>query len=32
MDDNNWDKDLPVTIACCVGIVVVLFLVFIGIL
>jgi hypothetical protein len=32
MDDNDWDKDLPVTIACCVGIVVLLFLVAIGVL
>jgi hypothetical protein len=31
MDDNDWDKDLPVTIGCLVGIVVVLFLVYIGI-
>lgn len=32
MDDNDWDKDLPVTIACLVGLVVVLTLVAIGVL
>lgn len=31
MEDNNWDKDLPVTIACLVGVVVLLFLVAIGV-
>lgn len=30
MDDNDWDKDLPVTIACIIGLVVVLLLVAIG--
>lgn len=29
-DDNDWDKDLPVTIICIIGIVVVLFLVAMG--
>ena len=32
MDDNDWDKDLPVTMFCLVGLVVLLFFVFLGIL
>lgn len=32
MDNNDWDADLPVTIFCIVGLVVILFLVFIGVL
>jgi hypothetical protein len=32
MDDNDWDADLPVTIFCIVGLVLVLLFVFLGIL
>jgi hypothetical protein len=32
MDDNDWDRDLPVTIFCVVGLVLILLFVFIGIL
>ena len=32
MDDNDWDKDLPVTVLCIVGLVVILILVAIGML
>lgn len=31
MDDNDWDKDLPVTMFCLVGLVVLLFFVFVGV-
>jgi len=31
-DDNDWDADLPVTIFCIVGLVALLFFVFLGIL
>lgn len=31
MDDNDWDKDLPVTMFCLVGLVVLLFFVFMGV-
>lgn len=31
MDDNDWDKDLPVTVFCLVGLVVLLFFVFMGV-
>jgi hypothetical protein len=32
MDDNYWDKDLPVTIFCAAGLVGLLLFVFLGIL
>jgi hypothetical protein len=32
MGDNDWDRDLPVTIFCVVGLVLILLFVFIGIL
>lgn len=32
MDDNDWDKDLPVTIICIIGLAVLLLLVAIGML
>lgn len=32
MDNNDWDPDLPVTIFCVIGIIALLFFVFIGIL
>lgn len=32
MDDNDWDKALPVTVLCIVGLVVILILVAIGML
>jgi hypothetical protein len=32
MDDNDWDRDLPVTIFCVVGLVLILLFVFIGVL
>lgn len=32
MDDNDWDKDLPLTIICTVGLIILLVLVAMGML